>query len=697
MNIFKETTLKQKTLNNKKTIKIFKSFYIVLFFFFVMFSLQILPVFAADTTYYNDDKSYNFTSTEEKVSELYTGTTFTSDHGYTTRGQTKTEQDVFVLKQKSDASQGIKTVTWAIYDSGSQSSHKAFERKNLGAIAEDYEKNHPGWKVLGGINADQYFFNYGTKLGQDGSDIFVNQPYYPMIADGENWFTYNATGENSNVVGFTNDPTKNAFVYGARQRTGFKLYVYDENKQLIGKFPIDYLNPDSPNKPSTTSNSTVLYALYNQDKEGKSTSSATTSMDVTSTNDLFIVSNAEKAFVSNSRTWSWYKTSAIDAFFGKGTIDLTAKQTTLKTNQFAIDTTNQELKNVLKVGSYVMAQYEFDDEMEVCDEGIGFHTVQRQNNKDNNVANSYNSRAYPRSVFGFTSDGSTILLTCNGGTAGSSHGLYAQEINAVLKKYDVTDAFQMDGGGSVTMVVRNDKGKFDTVTKGSDGNDRSILSGLFFVVRDIQADITPNVQNTNSIEMNVKINDNAGRDIDKVYLQLVGKNSSGKTETFLEEVVNEKVTFNNLSSNSSFTYKLFVQYKGNTNKSKTFQEGTVRTAKLLPSVLNAQLNFKDGSYVISVNVKDDDNAITDLDVSFDGGETYNRLRTNYVSFEGTVDNFNTDNPLGNLVIFIRYRELNNGDVKTITLQEDEVKWYYTSITFIESLKRDIDKSINNIF
>ncbi len=54
---------------------------------------------------------------------------------------------------------------------------------------------------------------------------------------------------------------------------------------------------------------------------------------------------------------------------------------------------------------------------------------------------------------------------------------------AVLKYLGVVEAYQMDGGGSVTMIVRRNN-DFMVVNSPSDGRPRSVLSALLFVVRD---------------------------------------------------------------------------------------------------------------------------------------------------------------------------------------------------------------------
>ena len=183
----------------------------------ILMMLLVIPfkisVNAADGMVWNDAKTYNYTSNVIEERELANGTTFINDAGITTRGKQEEKQDVFMLFQKSNAAEGMKVVTWAMYND-SHDVASAYTRGTLATIAKDYEEKHPGWKVVGGINADQYFFNYGTKLHADGSDLFVGQPYYAMRGDGENWFSVDAMGRaGCNVTGFKNDGSTNPLVY----------------------------------------------------------------------------------------------------------------------------------------------------------------------------------------------------------------------------------------------------------------------------------------------------------------------------------------------------------------------------------------------------------------------------------------------------------------------------------------------------
>ncbi len=678
-------------------------FLILIFLFTFCFNAFLNAATTSDTVY-TDDGKYNYTSNVVENKEIATGTYYTRDFGYTTRSDNKDyNQEVFMLSQKSDSSNGLKTVTWAIQNTVS-STTTAFSRATLDKIAEDYEKNHPGWKVLGGINADQYFQYFGVDMTSNGSDVFYNSPYYAMIADGEDWFSIDNMGRvGCNITGFLNNGTSNQLVYGSRSLLGFKLNVYDENNNFIKKFDIDELNPIQ-SKKNIEGEYTYLYSIYaahyfeseNAFKspaginENPTLTKLLNEYPISSENDLYIVEDAERAYVSNSKYWTYKGNMATDAFFGNGVISSINKSVSLKSGQFAIETTNPELLEVLKKGYNVVAQYEMDDEIEQCESGIGWHTLQRYNGIDQNVSNSYNSRPYPRSFFGVTSDGTIYLMASNGSNSGNRWGLYGEEINALCKKYNITTAFQMDGGGSVSMVVRNDNGGFDFVTKPADGNQRSIFSGLFFVIRDVDYDLSITNITDSSVDLGINITDfGIFSNIEKTFVTVSGLTVSGEKYSETKDLT-EALHFEGLSSNTIYTVSLSFKIASKENYVECFSKKTLQTLKLPPSINRVTVKIDENSnYKISVSVNDVDQSIVgNLLVSLDGGNNFKRMKQNNSLVIENFDGYTLDN----LVIRIEY-DLNNEKTNEV-YHVDSLN--YDLYTFLNGINYKINNSINNI-
>lgn len=689
-----------------KTRKIVKIF-IIIFISILTYAVNVNA--KTGNTFVTDDGKYNYTSNVIENKQVGPGTYFTKDFGYTTRGSEPYKQEVFMLSQKSDASKGMKAVTWSAGNPASSVS-AAFSRVTLDKIAEDYEANHPGWKVIGGISSDQFYFSFGTGLVTNGSDVFYNTPYYGMKADGEDWFTMDALGRaGANMTGFLNSGSENQLVYGNRSLSGFKLNVYDESNNFVKKFDITELNPLSKNK-KTSGDYTYLYSIYsayyfesedafynpnntdpNYKSENPSENKLLKEYPVSSNNDLYVIGAADKAYVSNSKYWKFKGSFATDAFFGKGKITSVEKSVNLKAKQFAIETTNQELLDILKKGCYVVAQYELDDEMEQCESAIGWHTLQRYEGKDQNVSNSYNSRPYPRSVLGVTEDGTIYFISSNGGNSRPLWGLYGEEVNALCKGYGIKTAFQMDGGGSVTMILRNEKGGFDFVTTPADGNQRSICGGLFFVVRDVDYEANVTARTNSSISLKVNVSDYGYiSNVEKTYVNVNGRNSDGGRYHSSRELTADEMTFYGLASNSEYNVTLSFKIKDSEDYIESLSTVTVKTLKTSPTISKANIEVGDDKTLkISVTLDDPDAAvITSLKVSFDNGETFTKMSSSNAI---TITDFKGD-PLGNVMFEIMY-DLNEGHTKNVLVP---LKMNYNTYTFLDSLYYQYNKNMESI-
>lgn len=425
-------------------------------------------------TTYNEDGSAKLDVTSEVTESKY-GVKHTLLYGTTSATPSHTTEGSQMINEFEMKADGVtsKFVSWAV------NNRFGYSRTGLSYIAEDYEKNHPGWIVIAGINADQYFQYYGSDLAATGSFYFIPQPYYTSIMDGERRFASGplSSGNSLNFAGITNDSSSDPIVH-ASSVAGFRVEVLNEKNEIIYTQSIDKIN-ESPNAGETS-----VYFTYNS-MEGRGTY---INYELTPQTNTYIIEEAELAYMSNCRYYD--VGSNYDTYFGRGTISTkTSSNTTIKSGQFAIETYNTELDNVLEIGTKVKVEaYYADEKLNNVESAFGYHSVQIIDNKDNNGSGDYDTRRYNRSIFGVKPDGTYVLMTVakgnvNGGTyAGTSH----VESNAILRYFGVSEAYQQDGGGSVTAIFRNDTGSFDVVSESSDSGtkQRSIFNGCFFVIRD---------------------------------------------------------------------------------------------------------------------------------------------------------------------------------------------------------------------
>ena len=509
----------------------------------------------AATVTKDDTETATWAPTTEETERL-NGVEHILAHGKSTYNGVSSEQQINVFKLKTNGVTS-KLVNWAILDGNS-----GYKRGQLTKIAEDYEKNHPGWTVIAGINADQYAQVFGA--GGGNNYHLYSAPYYPMIIDGEVRFPFvSVNGAASAYVGFTNDGSSDGIVDASPLKC-FALYILDASGKEIAEFELEGIN-----KNASSNQSTVWTSVASHISSGQYISK-----EVSTTNNLYFVEKAELAYS---------QTNEFDVFFGKGTITSTPTNATVGEGQFAIETSNQEVINALKVGVRIKVQAKYhSDAMNSVETAAGFHMIHRNNGVDQIIPgyspaqlnSQYDARQYNRSIFGQTADGTYVLITAdksNGKVEGTKYaGLRFWETNAVLKHYGVTEAYQQDGGGSVTAIMRNSSGGFDVVNTPSDsaaGTQRSVLNGLFFVVKDPGFEASKQNITRNSIKITLKENN--------LFSQMENIKVSINNKTY--DMPNEELLIEGLEESTEYLVKISYDYTENGKKVSDVYEMKVRT------------------------------------------------------------------------------------------------------------------------
>lgn len=375
-------------------------------------------------------------------------------------------QHINVLSMKTDG-YSSKLVTWSV-----TSGNNKYTRQTLDVIAKDYEEKHPGWIVVGGINADQYTTGYGSDIGA-GSAYFTPQTYYPLIMDGESRIPYTVLNSYGNHVGFANDGSSDSLV-AASPVIGYVLHSIDENGQILATYNVDKIN-ETPGANETTVWSTYI---------SKSTSGVYQTRDIKSSNNIYVITNPELAYMNNCVEYG-----GVNSMFGRGIISEVVNEKVLVSNQFAIDSSNEDVINGLQVGTRVVVEAKYQDErLNKVEASTGYHSVHRYNDEDQALVHTdYDGNRYSRAIVGKKADGTYVLLTVDVATDPNDltvryAGMGFDECNATLKHYGVVEAYQMDGGGSVTSILRNAEGGFDITNYPRDGV-RANMTGLLYVVR----------------------------------------------------------------------------------------------------------------------------------------------------------------------------------------------------------------------
>lgn len=85
-----------------------------------------------------------------------------------------------------------------------------------------------------------------------------------------------------------------------------------------------------------------------------------------------------------------------------------------------------------------------------------------------------NTTSRPRSAIGYLSNGIVLILAVEGDNAPNYPGINLADLASLLKTLGCTEAMNLDGGGSTSMIVNNVK----TVRPGDNGVERPVVSAI---------------------------------------------------------------------------------------------------------------------------------------------------------------------------------------------------------------------------
>ncbi len=102
--------------------------------------------------------------------------------------------------------------------------------------------------------------------------------------------------------------------------------------------------------------------------------------------------------------------------------------------------------------------------------------------KDLSVGTEFADTRHPRTAAGVTDDGSVVLLVVDGRQPEISNGASLADLAYIIASFGCTDAINLDGGGSSTLILKNEKGELVTKNSPSAGALRSVANGLMVVL-----------------------------------------------------------------------------------------------------------------------------------------------------------------------------------------------------------------------
>lgn len=545
-----------------------------------------LNVFASENEYSNSGATYKVTEVVDEL-DLGFGIKFHRELSATKRqGYSGFDpQQVNVLQIKP--SEEVELVPYSFL-TGHEWHALAVKKAAL-----EYEIRNPGYKVIAAVNGDYFKINDYVRAS---TGVTIGQgEYYKTTSDhaGVNSIAIKNDGKGKQL--FTTNVTSQVPV----------LAIYDEYNNIFKEIKIDKVNQE-PGE-----NEIALYYAQRETNFGKNVIPENTS-------NAWLVKKSDVAVTSRK-----------DSFYGVGKIDNYYEgNVTVGVSQFAIKSNNKEITDLLNSGVKIRAQYEFDDSsLEGIDNFIGFPFTIIENGK----VNPHDNNRHPRTIIGQKEDGEIVLAVVDGRqTNKNMYGVNSYEMAAIMGYYGCVDAWNLDGGGSSTMIIRkqpnwvfnNENNGFNTAASNSswyvcnnpsDGNERSDGNHLLVVVKNPEVELNIESATETIITLNVALL----TEIDKY------KNLYVLFDNEYYEVKNGKVTFTDLKKDTEYDFWVF--YKDGDKYISLMKNDSYRTNKTKPSDIDVTVTLleKNDNVQILFRYKvDHDEAIKTIVFIGSNGETY---------------------------------------------------------------------------
>lgn len=482
------------------------------------------------------------------------------------------DQQVNILEVPSTT--GVKVTSWGNFNDNKWTLTSV---KNLIA---DYETKHPDEMVVAAINGD--FFDIGAKnpLPYQTSGI--------LLSNGEH---YKTSGGNS--VAFTNDGTTNSLLGNKKitRKTYIELDLYDSLGNITKTFDVKKIN-EIPEIGETA----VYYGNYDKDHNYIPI--------VTPENGIvYVVGKAELA-LPNSPT----------DFYGKGIVS-SVGSVTLQKGQFAIVTTDDTIVNDLKIGTQIRVQWNFSGALaNVGDATGGGGTIMSNSEWSGQILDRAS-----RTIIGKRADG-TIIMAIGDGRQPSKgmYGFAGDELAAMMKHYGAIEAYNLDGGGSSTMVIKQGN-DFVVTNSPSDGWERSDANCLLVVVKKPSLNISVGEITQRSVSLNIEKLDINTHDMKKLFVSINNTDA---------EVINGKAEISGLQIGTTYSYSLY--YRDSRDQRIPLSEsGEVSTLNHMPVFRGVNVVDAGESFLISIDFVDRSNIsnyktaplkINDKDYNFVNGQ-----------------------------------------------------------------------------
>lgn len=342
--------------------------------------------------------------------------------------------------------------------------------------ALEWEKDNPDWMVLAGVNGD--FFDNSSSDGNPAT----YEPTGNFMTQGDMYRAEKAGADYRNTIGFKEDGS----ILVGDPKISSSMYIRKLNSDG------EVTSEKEISKVNTTVSSTGV-SLVTIDTSSK--------LDFTGCN----------VYVCD---YSINRVSTHGYEFVKGAVkevrtDI-GSNVKPETGTFYLVDKDGSLADFLKIGDSIKCEYKYEGEWADVKNSIGYVYQVLDNgtpiSTELNVEFVYYT--HPRTLLGFREDGSMVMMVADGRAHSINDcrvGISLPEAGDLLKLQGCINGYNLDGGGSTTLIVRDQYGGFVTVNTPSDGGERSDGNHVFVVAKrsGFECSATPTYHNLD-VELNVK-------------------------------------------------------------------------------------------------------------------------------------------------------------------------------------------------
>lgn len=402
-----------------------------------------------------------------------------------------------------------------------------YSMRTLTYHVENTMTKYPNLHVAGGVNADFYDIN------NTGRPTNIHVTNFEVINKGS---------ANQTAAGFLDNGT---VVFGKPTFLGQHLNILNADKELKQRIKIDKTNT----LPTNDIELAVFYDAYK----------------------LEIPAGYPKIVVKSSDV----KVNGSNVVqYAKGVmLERTTEAVTLKDREFALVGKALQDENLITSTDQIIIQELLGNGFENTRFAIGMGDSLV---KDGVVQTTFNHSSWntnnPRTGMGVAADGTVFFIVIDGrDPINGRTGVKLDQFAYLMKEYGAVQAFNLDGGGSSTMLLRDEEtSTLKTLNVLSDGRMRSISNGLLFVKGGFEPVFTeipyPDTRNRFDAPTGIYVDDSG-------VLNFIGNNENANYTL----KINGRETYINKESIplllSAGTYEIQVKVKGNsTNAASEYSE-----------------------------------------------------------------------------------------------------------------------------